>query len=425
MTNKGNRWMLLLCLLLSLTLAGGAAAPVFAEEESERPSDEAEEEEQEHMPAWSEPAQTDSLTKWPAAPQIEGKSAVVIDLEYGAVLYSKNADEKLYPASITKVMTGFLACENLNPEDKFVMTEANAFGIESGSSSIYASPGEEFTVEQGMMALMLESANEIALQLGEEVSGSVKKFVELMNEKARELGCTNTHFNNPNGLPDERHYTTAHDMALIAKAAWKNRLFRKYVCTGYFTIEPTNIREEALPMMNHHRMMKGQSRAYDGVLGGKTGYTEAAGNTLVTYAKRGNMRLAVVVMGSVDGAYSDTAALLDYAFGNFHKMNMNVPEDRDSVEGRLLPCEKYLIRNQGDLRPFYYKSRMYVIVPSNVGREKIEPVWTLNPNYAGLPYLDCVYMYEGNPIGTARVYMRRSFLDPLTDPSEVSSGASS
>ena len=184
-----------------------------------------------HSATYSQAADTDSVKGWPSGPCIEGQSAVLMDAVTDTILYSKNADDKLYPASITKIMTALLACENLKMSDTITMSQEAAYGIEAGSSTIYAETDEVFTVEQALMALMLESANEMALALAEKTSGSVKKFVELMNQRAAQLGCKNTHFNNPNGLPDETHYTTASDMMKIAKAAWYNPLFRKFVTT--------------------------------------------------------------------------------------------------------------------------------------------------------------------------------------------------
>ena len=187
-----------------------------------------------HSETYSQTADTDLVKGWPEGPKIEGQSAVLMDAVTDTILYSKNADDRLYPASITKIMTAFLACEYLDMNDTITMSEAAAYGIEAGSSSIYAETGEVFTVEQALMALMLESANEMALAIAEKTSGSVKKFVELMNQRAAQLGCENTHFNNPNGLPDETHYTTANDMIKIAKAAWYNPLFRKFVTTQVY-----------------------------------------------------------------------------------------------------------------------------------------------------------------------------------------------
>ena len=234
-----------------------------------------------HTEYYSQKADTDSTTGWPAGTQIEAQAAVLMDLNTKAILYSKNANTKLYPASITKLLTCLLGCENLDINAQITLSEQAAYGIEAGSSTIYGDAGEVFTVEQCLMGLMLESANEMALAIGEEVSGSVKKFVELMNTRAQQLGCKNSHFNNPNGLPDETHVTTASDMAKIAKAAWQNPLCRKFFTTDLYEIPPTNKFTETRYLLNHHKMMSGRDYAYDGVLGGKTGYTTAAGNTLI------------------------------------------------------------------------------------------------------------------------------------------------
>ena len=315
-----------------------------------------------HSETYSQASDIDSVKGWPTGPNIEGQSAVLMDAVTDTILYSKNAKDKLYPASITKIMTALLACEHLNMDDTITMSQEAAYGIEAGSSSIYAETGEVFTVEQALMALMLESANEMALALAEKTSGSVKKFVELMNQRAAQLGCKNTHFNNPNGLPDETHYTTAGDMMKIAKAAWYNPRFRKFVTTQVYEIPPTNKQSETRYLLNHHKMMPGQSYAYDGVLGGKTGYTDAAGSTLVTYAKRGNSILIAVVLNSTNGAFPDTTSLLDYGFDNFEKVDLNI--DTDPVPAVFLPCEKHLLKDWNNLCSFYYMRHVYVTVPT-------------------------------------------------------------
>ena len=315
-----------------------------------------------HTAYYNQPADTDSIEGWVKAPQIEGESAILVDMLSGTILYSKNADKAQYPASITKIMTGLLGCENLDLSAKFTMTESAARSItESNSSSIYADTGEEFTVEQALMAVMLQSANEMTLAVAELTSGSTKKFVEQMNLKARQLGCTNTHFNNPNGLPDETHYTTAADMAKIARAAWFNFTFRKFVTTGYYEIPPTNKFAETRYLLNHHKMMSGQTYAYDGVLGGKTGYTEAAGNTLVTYAKNDNTYLVAVVMQSVNGAYSDTKALLDYGFNNFSRSK--IKGLKKEISRSCLPAEKYLLKDYKNFTLFRRRQNAYVSLP--------------------------------------------------------------
>ena len=364
-----------------------------------------------HTNYYKQPADTDSIEGWIPGPQIEGESAVLMDMITGTILYSKNADKAQYPASITKIMTALLGSESLKATDKFAMSETAAHGItDTQSSSIYADTGEEFTVEQALMAVMLQSANEMTLAIAEQTSGSVKKFVELMNLKARQLGCTNTHFNNPNGLPDEKHYTTANDMAKIARAAWFNPAFRKYCTTGYYEIPATNKFSETRYLLNHHKMMNGQAYAYDGVFGGKTGYTEAAGNTLVTFARRGNMYLVSVVMQSINGAYSDTKSLLDYGFNNFSRSAINTKKE---ICFSCLPAEKNLIKDYRKCVLFYSMKTPSVALPNDADTASVKKSYSIQKNPAGRPLLTINYTFNGHQVGTARYYPKNSISDLL------------
>lgn len=388
------------------------AIPVFATDEYGAPLVTATPTPDPHTAYYAQPADTDSVKDWIKGPQIEGESAILVDMFTGAVLYSKNADKTQYPASITKIMTALLGCENLNPSDKFTMTESAAYGIsDSNSSSIYADTGEEFTIEQALMAIMLQSANEMTLAVAELTSGSAKKFVEQMNLKARQLGCTNTHFNNPNGLPDETHYTTAADMAKIARAAWFNPTFRKFASTLYYEIPPTNKFAETRYLLNHHKMMKSQAYAYDGVLGGKTGYTEAAGNTLVTYAKNDNTYLVAVVLQSVNGAYADTANLLDYGFNNFSRTAVkDLPE---KITRRCLPAEKYILKDYDNDTLFETRRTASVSLPTGVDTSALKKTYSITKNPAGLPLLTVTFTYNDHPVGTARYYQTQLLSDQL------------
>ena len=365
-----------------------------------------------HTEYYEQAPDTDNIEGWPQGPKIEGESAILVDMVTGAVLYSKNADKVQYPASITKIMTSLLAAEHLNMKDKIVMSQSAAYGITiSDSSSIYADTGEEFTTEQAMMAVMLQSANEMTLALAEETSGSVKKFVELMNLKAKQLGCTGTHFNNPNGLPDELHYTTASDMAKIARAAWYNPTFRKYTTTTYYEIPPTNKFAETRYLLNHHKMMKGNTYAYEGVMGGKTGYTDAAGNTLVTYAKRGNMRLVSVVMKSINGAYADTAALLDYGFNNFTRTAVKTEPETMSVS--YLPAEKYILKDYKDCTLCHRYQIPSVTLPNGADISTLNSSRSLCKNSVGLPILEITYSFNGQRTGCAKYYFETLLSDRL------------
>ena len=156
---------------------------------------------------------------WPEMPQVEAPSICVMEISTGTILYERNMDEKNYPASITKIMTALLALENSSLDEIVTFSEKAVYGTESDTSHISRDIGEEMTMEECLYGMMLESANECAWAIGEHVGGTMANFTKMMNERAKELGCTNTHFNNPNGLPDEEHWTSAHDMALISAEA--------------------------------------------------------------------------------------------------------------------------------------------------------------------------------------------------------------
>lgn len=410
--NKSRLSRFFVCSLLCTSMLFTQTAPLFASEETtkEAPADPTPTPDP-HTEAYYTPADTNSIKGWPEGPNIEGEAAVLMDVYTGAVLYSKNADKQLYPASITKIMTLLLGAENLNSKDPLIVSQSAAYGIEPGSSSIYADTNEEFTVEQALMAVALESANEMSLAIAEEVSGSSKKFVELMNERANNLGCTGTHFNNPNGLPDETHYTTAGDMAKIAQAAWNNIECRKYISTDYYEIPPTNVQPETRYMLNHHKMMKGRDYAYDGVLGGKTGYTTVAGNTLITYAQRDNTTLVAVVMKSINGAYSDTAALLDYGFNNFEQLRIAVANE-NPVPVQTLPSEKYLLNNNGDTFPFYSYRNTYVLVPTGTKKRDLTTKKEHLLNEPGSLRLQTSYYFNDQFVGWG-IQIERDILSDL------------
>lgn len=249
-----------------------------------------------------------------SVPQISSEGAVLMDADTGALLYSKNSETKYYPASITKLMTALLVAERTNLSDTVTFSKAATTNLEAGAVTLNMTEGDKLTVEQSLYGLMLKSANDVANGLAEHVSGSVSSFAQLMNAKARELGCTNTNFVNPNGLTNSSHYTTPHDMALIAKAAFQNGVVRKVCSTVRYQIPATKKAGARTVTMGHKMINSSDSRYYPGVLGGKTGFTSAAGNTLVTYAEKNGSRLIVVIMKSKSTHYDDTKALLDYGF---------------------------------------------------------------------------------------------------------------
>ncbi len=275
--------------------------------------------------------QTADSSLWPAGPEVLAEAAILMDAATGDILYQKNMDEQLYPASITKIMTCLLALENSSLDDTVVFSFDAVYKNESDSSHIARDVDEEMSMEDTLYAVMLESANECAYAVAEHVGGGdYQTFIDMMNERAKELGCTNTHFTNANGLPDEEHVTTAHDMALIAREAIKNEKFREIIGTTLYVIPPTNVHDENTYLNNHNRMIndyKGSEHLYEYCIGGKTGYTEAAGNTLVTYAEKGDQLLISVVLKTT-APYDDATALFEYGFNDFQSLNIAKNETR-------------------------------------------------------------------------------------------------
>ena len=272
----------------------------------------------------------ESTAAYPEAPEINGHAAVLIDIDTGAILYSKNPHEKLYPASITKIMTGLLAVENCALEDTFTFTQdiLNVLPWDAAKYGYVA--GEEVNIRDLLYVLMLRSANEVAIGLGMKISGTEEEFGKLMTEKAKEIGAVNTNFVNATGLHDDNHYTTAYDMALIAMEAMENATFAEVWGTPNYIVNPTNIEPDVVRIWNRHGMLVNTGTSYYSFAkGGKTGYTDEAGRTLVTYGEKDGRKLMCVVMKSgTETVYSDTRSLLEYGFGQFVNISVKENESR-------------------------------------------------------------------------------------------------
>jgi len=302
-------------------------------------------EEPEHPAAYSEPIQTDEIKDWPAGPAVYAESALVMDFETGAILYGKNIDAQKYPASITKIMTALVAIENSRPNERVTFSDHAIWGILRNSSHIGIRIGEVLSMEECLYGMMLASANEVCIAVAEHVAGDVDSFVEMMNKKAAELGCTDTNFTNPHGLPDENHYTTASDMALISRAAFRNEFFREITSTRAYKIGWTNLTGEDRWLGNHHKMLwDNSSHYYESCVGGKTGFTDVALNTLVTYATVDDRTLICVSLRT-NGAriYYDTAQMLDYGFQNFQNVTASNTKKLD-YGSYLMPYPAILMR---------------------------------------------------------------------------------
>lgn len=274
---------------------------------------------------------SDTITDWPTGPSIYASSGVVIEASTGTILYDKNMNEKMFPASITKILTALLTLENTTMDQMVTYSHDAVFSIEKGSSHIAINPGEQLSVEHSLYGLILASANEVANGLAEHVSGSKDEFAKLMNKRAKELGALNSNFTNPNGLHDENHYTTSYDMAMISRAVIDKEDFIKINSSLSYMIPPTNLQPESRPINTGHKLLLGGSNHYNGCFGGKTGYTSTAGSTLITFAQKNGITLISVVMQSnSENVFKDSKLLLDYGFDNFKLLNISENETKYS-----------------------------------------------------------------------------------------------
>lgn len=268
---------------------------------------------------------------------LDSESAIVMCAETGQVLYARNPDEVLYPASITKILTAMVALQNAAMDDVITFSQTAYKSVPRDSAHIALSPGETLSMKDALYALALVSANDAAAGIAETVGGSIAGFAQLMNEQAKQCGAANSHFTNPHGLPDENHYTTARDMALITRAAIKTPGFLEIFSTPDYTMAPTNKKEE-MPLTSKNRFTDGLLDC-PGFLFSKTGWTVAAQGTLVTAARREGVTLIAVVMKSpkLEQKYADTQALLDYAYGSFLPHNLTADEASTLLRAQGMP----------------------------------------------------------------------------------------
>lgn len=338
-------------------------------------------------------------------PDVKAEAYCVINRKDGSIVYSKNMDDRYYPASITKIMTALVTLEHCTDLDDTVVFNSEVMdSISSNSSTLnpVAILDEEMTVRDALFGLMLNSANECASALAVYTAGSIDAFVEMMNEKAQELGAVNTHYMNAHGLDDDDHYTTAHDMAIIFDAALKNDVFRYVDSTAAYTIPATNKYGER-NCTSTNQLING-ARPYEGVYAGKTGHTANAGRTLVTAAYRDGMDLICVIMKSDnDNFYSDTETLLDHAF---LKVQGNEQEVYAAADDSVMAQNDLA----SGLNVRQYPSTSAPIIASLMPGNAVHRIGTFGnwsqvetPNGVGYVSSQYLIFQDGTPVGTYEV----------------------
>ena len=345
--------------------------------------------------------ETNSLKGWPKGPYINSESAILMDMDTKEILYSKNPYKKQYPASITKLLTVLVALDYVTPDDTVEFTQASIDFLSPGDAHIAMRPGEIISMKDALYAVLYASANEVSYAVAENVgnkylNGGYDEFIQKMNEKSEELGCTNSHWANANGLHDKDHYTSAYDMALIGAEIYKNPVFNEMMEGFEHVIPPTNLVDEQRVFQQHHKMTWKQGKYYYPYCkGGKTGYTDDAQTTLVTLADNGERKLVAVILYDRGGeAYNQTRELFDYGYDMFKKV---IPEDVNTNKD----IDKFLEPSFG------------ISLPDGVDFDMLDSKVTADEERENRGTV--VYTYNENPMGVFDVKITRDAYDNLIE----------
>ena len=266
-----------------------------------------------------------TLAEQISKPELNSEAAILMDADTGIIIYQKNIDQKLYPASITKVMTALVTLDAVGDQlESRILFSPEAVDLPYGSSSIAMYAGDSLTIEQALHGLLICSANEVANAIAENIGETYDDFIDKMNKKAVLLGTKNTHFVNPSGLYDDEHYTSAYDMALVMREAVKNPYFVKFFSETSYEIPPTEEQPEIRSLNTKNKLLLPGGNYYrDYIIGSKTGFVNESKHTLATYAQMDDHRLITIVLRAEKNKdYEDTIALMDYGFGSYRYANI-------------------------------------------------------------------------------------------------------
>ncbi len=350
------------------------------------------------------PIQSNEVADWPTGPVVGAESAILIEAETGTVLYAKNIHQRQYPASTTKTLTALIVSEQCQLDEIVTFSHDAVFDTPWDSSHIAMDVGQELTLEQALNAVLIRSANEVCYALAEHITHTTDwlVFAEMMNQRAAELGCLDSHFVNPNGLHDENHYTTAYDLAMIGRAFFANEMLCKISLTRRMEFPAT----EKLPLgkleINNMQIIPGGEYAYENIVGCKSGFTDEAGSCLVSCAEKNGLRLICVVLhDKAPYQYEDTISLFEYGFSNFEKINVSQTETKYSIDDTGL----FYSGNDifGSSRSFLTLNKEdFIVLPRTASFDDTESAIsydTEGENQAAV----INYTYHGVDIGSARV----------------------
>ena len=347
----------------------------------------------------------DSAPAWPEGyVSTVAKSSCLIDYETGTVLYETGAHKKRFPASITKTLTALLTIENCDMSETVTYSKNALSCIRDGAANIGAKVGEKMSVKDALYGMMLHSGNECATALGEHMFGDEKTFAKKLNERAKQAGANNSHFVNGNGLHNDNHYVTAYDMAMIMRAALKYPLFREILGTTQYTIQKNNKRKHRFfATMRHKMIWEGGPYYYKGIIGGKTGFTDEAKNTLVTAAERHGLTLiAVVLKSDTANVYTDTRKLFNYGFRNFKSINISQNDNRFNDENDYSLTSPF-IKKTGTLE---LDKTATAVIPKGANYSNLKVTTTFNVGRG--VFSKMTYHYGDKEVGTATLTYHKS-----------------
>ena len=339
--------------------------------------------------------ESNEIAGWPQGPTISARSAILMELETGTILYAKNIHNKEYPASITKVLTTLIATEECAMDEMVTFSRDAIFDIDRGSNHIALDAGEAINVEQCL--------NEVSLGLAEHISGGTwESFADIMNERAKELGAINSHFYNPNGLPHEDHYTTAYDMAMIGRAFFSNEILCNITTTRKLHIPPSDTQPDDIIEYNQMSLIKGGKYAYEYLVGCKTGYTNDARSTLISCAEKDGLKLICVVLrDEAPYQYEDTIALFEYGFANFRKLNVSENDTKYRMDaGSSFYSENDILGNSKPILSL--NTSDYIVLPNTVDFSQTHSMISYDTDSATEAAI-IQYTYQDWPVGSASI----------------------
>lgn len=354
---------------------------------------------------------------WPSGPSVSSEAAILIEAETGTILYEKNIHQQMYPASITKTLTTLIAYERCDLNENVVFTQEALNTIPADSSRIWVDRNNYMSVEDCLAAILIMSANDVAAGVAEHIAGSLDGFADIMNERAKELGCLNTHFVNSHGYHDPEHYTTAYDMAQIGRAFFDIDLLCTFAKERSFKHGPTEGQPKAIWEINTNKLLATREYEYEYLVGSKTGYTSQSGQTLISCAQKDGMKLICVVMNvQRPGQYEDTINLFNFGFSNFTTANISEHDQTYITADSSYGMD--VVDVLGDSSPLLSMNEdALIVLPKTASFSDTTSYITMNTEDK-----DCMatahYQYGTHDIGSTKIYVTAS-----KEPNLESSGA--